>query len=47
MDALSQLPAVFDPKNGSITAGNSSAISDGASAVIVMSRQRSRFANFS
>ena len=42
VDALSQLPAVFDPKNGSITAGNSSAISDGASAVIVMSEKRAK-----
>lgn len=42
LEALSSLPAVFMPKGGTVTAGNSSAISDGASAVIVMSEQRAK-----
>ncbi len=37
LEGLSQLKPVFDPKNGTITAGNSSAISDGASALILTS----------
>jgi acetyl-CoA acyltransferase len=40
VETLSKLPAVFDPKNGTVTAGNSSALSDGASCVIVMSEER-------
>lgn len=39
---LGKLPAVFDPKNGTVTAGNSSALSDGASSVIVMSEERAK-----
>lgn len=42
VDSLSKLPAVFDPKNGTVTAGNSSALSDGASCVIVMSEDRAK-----
>lgn len=42
VETLSKLPAVFDPKNGTVTAGNSSALSDGASCVIVMSEDRAR-----
>lgn len=41
-ESLSKLPAVFDPKNGTVTAGNSSALSDGASCVIVMSEDRAK-----
>jgi len=37
LDTLSGLKPAFDPKHGSITAGNSSALSDGASAILVMS----------
>ena len=37
---LSSLRPVFDPKGGTVTAGNSSAISDGASALLVMSEER-------
>lgn len=37
MEGLSKLRPVFDPRNGTITAGNSSAISDGASALILTS----------
>jgi acetyl-CoA acyltransferase len=42
LEALSALKPVFDPRNGTVTAGNSSAISDGASALLVMSRERAR-----
>lgn len=42
VETLSKLPAVFDPKNGTVTAGNSSALSDGASSVIVMSEDKAR-----
>lgn len=37
---LAELKPVFDPVNGTVTAGTSSAISDGASAMIVMSSER-------
>jgi len=40
-EALAKLPSVFH-KNGTITAGNSSQISDGAAAVIVMSREKAQ-----
>jgi acetyl-CoA acyltransferase len=36
-EKLSQLPPVFDKKYGSVTAGNSSPLTDGASAVLLMS----------
>ncbi len=36
-EGLAQLRAVFDPRNGTITAGNSSAISDGASSLLLTS----------
>ncbi|MCM2304322.1 MAG: acetyl-CoA C-acyltransferase FadA [Elusimicrobia bacterium] len=42
MEGLTALKPVFDPKNGTVTAGNSSAISDGASALLVMSKERAR-----
>lgn len=41
LEALSQLKPVFHP-NGTVTAGNASAISDGASAVVVMSAERAQ-----
>lgn len=37
LESLSQLRPVFDPVNGTVTAGSSSALSDGASAMLVMS----------
>ncbi len=40
LEALAELRPVFDPVNGTVTAGSSSALSDGASAMIVMSGQR-------
>ena len=42
MESLAALRPAFDPKNGTVTAGNSSAISDGASALLVMSWERAR-----
>ena len=42
LDALAALKPVFDPKNGTVTAGNSSALSDGASALLVMSSDRAK-----
>ena len=42
MEALAQLKPVFDPVNGTVTAGTSSQISDGASAMLVMSAERAQ-----
>jgi len=44
LEGLAKLPAVFDTKSGqgSVTAGNSSQLSDGASATLVMSRERAK-----
>ena len=42
MEALAQLPPAFDPVNGTVTAGTSSQISDGASAMLVMSAGRAQ-----
>jgi len=44
LEGLARLPAVFDTKSGqgSVTAGNSSQLSDGASATLVMSRERAK-----
>ncbi|WP_220719638.1 acetyl-CoA C-acyltransferase FadA [Agarivorans litoreus] len=40
VEGLSQLRPVFDPANGKVTAGTSSALSDGASAMLVMSAEK-------
>jgi acetyl-CoA acetyltransferase family protein len=40
LEALLKLPPVFDQASGSVTAGNSSQLSDGASATLVMSAER-------
>jgi len=40
LEGLAALPPVFDPKNGTVTAGSSSALSDGAAAMLVMSAAR-------
>jgi acetyl-CoA C-acetyltransferase len=40
-DSLAKLPPAFK-KDGTITAGNASQVSDGAAAVVVMSRERAR-----
>ena len=42
VETLAALSPVFDPVNGSVTAGTSSAISDGASAMLVMSAERAK-----
>ena len=42
LEALAALPPAFDPKGGTVTAGSSSAISDGASAMLVMSYERAK-----
>ena len=42
VEGLSKLRPVFDPKNGTVTAGTSSQISDGASAMLVMSYARAK-----
>lgn len=41
-ESLAQLRPVFDPKNGSVTAGTSSQLSDGASTMLVMSAERAQ-----
>ncbi|HEY9033935.1 MAG TPA: acetyl-CoA C-acyltransferase FadA [Pseudomonadales bacterium] len=40
VDSLAELKPAFDPKNGTVTAGNSSQITDGASALLLMSAAR-------
>jgi acetyl-CoA acyltransferase len=42
VEALAKLPPVFDPKNGQVTAGTSSQLSDGASVMLVMSAERAQ-----
>jgi acetyl-CoA acyltransferase len=42
LEALAALKPAFDPRNGTVTAGNSSAISDGASGLLVMSLDRAK-----
>ncbi|MES1944937.1 3-ketoacyl-CoA thiolase [Salinisphaera sp. PC39] len=42
LDALASLRPAFNPKGGTVTAGNSSAISDGAAAVLVMSADKAK-----
>lgn len=42
VETLANLRPVFDPANGTVTAGTSSALSDGASAMLVMSADRAK-----
>ncbi|MDF2152815.1 acetyl-CoA C-acyltransferase FadA [Vibrio sp. CAU 1672] len=42
VESLSALRPVFDPVNGTVTAGTSSALSDGASCLLVMSEDKAR-----
>ena len=42
MESLGKLPPAFNPRGGTVTAGNSSAISDGAACVLVMSEQKAK-----
>ena len=42
LEALAKLTPVFDQETGTITAGNSSGITDGAAALVLMSESRAR-----
>jgi acetyl-CoA acyltransferase len=42
LDAYAKLPPVFDRKHGTITAGNASPLTDGASALLVMREEKAR-----
>ncbi|UTM57347.1 acetyl-CoA C-acyltransferase FadA [Photobacterium sp. CCB-ST2H9] len=42
VETLSGLRPVFDPANGTVTAGTSSALSDGASAMLIMSESKAK-----
>jgi len=42
VDSMAALRPVFDPVNGTVTAGTSSALSDGASAMLVMSADKAK-----
>lgn len=42
MEALAKLRPAFIPKTGTVTAGNSSGINDGAAALVIMSEDRAR-----
>ena len=42
MDQLSKLPPAFIPKTGKVTAGNSSGINDGSSAMVIMSGDKAK-----
>lgn len=42
MADLAGLPAAFIPKGGKVTAGNSSGVNDGASAMVIMSAEKAR-----
>jgi acetyl-CoA C-acetyltransferase len=42
MDQLAKLPPAFVPKTGKVTAGNSSGINDGSSAMVIMSIDKAR-----
>jgi acetyl-CoA acyltransferase len=42
LEAMAALPPVFDRRYGSLTAGNSSPLTDGASAVLLMSEEKAK-----
>lgn len=42
IEALNKLRPIFDPRGGTVTAGNASALSDGASALLVMSEEKAK-----
>ena len=42
LEALAKLPPVFDRRHGTVTAGNSSPLTDGAAAVLLMSEERAK-----
>ncbi|MDP6413500.1 MAG: acetyl-CoA C-acyltransferase FadA [Gammaproteobacteria bacterium] len=45
MEGLAQLRPVFDPVNGTVTVGTASQISDGASAMLIMSAEKAQSLN--
>ncbi len=42
MESLAKLKPAFDPENGRVTAANSSQITDGASAILIMSEEKAK-----
>ena len=42
LEALGKLKPIFNPRGGSVTAGNASALSDGASCLLVMSEEKAK-----
>jgi acetyl-CoA acyltransferase len=46
LEALAALPPVFDRRHGSVTAGNSSPLTDGAAAVLLMEEEQARAGGF-
>ncbi len=42
MESLAKLPPVFDPENGTVHAGNSSGITDGAAALLLMTEKKAQ-----
>ena len=42
MESLAKLKPAFDPENGQVTAANSSQITDGSSAVLIMSEEKAK-----
>jgi acetyl-CoA acyltransferase len=42
LEGLAKLPPAFNPDGGTVTAGNASQLSDGASATLVMSSERAK-----
>lgn len=42
IESLNKLRPVFDPKNGTVTAGNASAMSDGSSCLLIMSEEKAK-----
>jgi acetyl-CoA C-acetyltransferase len=42
LEKLAELKPAFDPENGTVTAGNSCPLNDGAAAILVMSEERAR-----
>src|SRR6201990_1910703 len=42
LEKLAELKPAFDPENGTVTAGNSCPLNDGAAAVLVMSEERAK-----
>jgi acetyl-CoA acyltransferase len=47
LEALAALPPVFDRRYGTVTAGNSSPLTDGAAAVLLMSEERAKAEGYS